>query len=443
MKKKLGIWMLTALVIGNMIGSGVFLLPASLAHFGTITIFSWVATAIGATLLALVFSRLSTLFPKTGGPYTYCHKGFGSFIGFQVAYNYWLYIWTGNAAIAIAFTGYMSTFFPSLAESPILSFFVTAGVIWFFTLVNVIGLHFAGIVQLIFTILKFVPLVLITIIGLFFIKSDHFASFNVSGESNIFAFSSGAMLTLWAFLGLESASVPADDVKNPKKTIPKATILGTLMAGAVYILSTVVIMGVVPNGILKESLAPFAELANIIFGPIGKLIVGAAAVISCAGALNGWILLQGQIPYAAAKDGLFPKKFSEVSTNRSPTFGIIISSLFVTLLLLLNVSKNLVDTFTLIISLATLSALIAYLYTTIVEFTIYSKYPKIMGLKKAFRPILISALAFVYVFWAVLSAGKEIVFYGALLMFTSVPIYGWMEFKKSKKQSKGLDIGKV
>ena len=103
MKKKLGIWMLTALVIGNMIGSGVFLLPASLAHYGTITIFSWVATAIGATLLALVFSRLSTLFPKTGGPYTYCHKGFGSFIGFQVAYNYWLYIWTGNAAIAIAF----------------------------------------------------------------------------------------------------------------------------------------------------------------------------------------------------------------------------------------------------------------------------------------------------------------------------------------------------
>lgn len=439
MKKKLGIWMLTALVVGNMIGSGVFLLPASLAQYGTITIFSWVATAIGATLLALVFSRLSTLFPKTGGPYTYCHEGFGNFIGFQVAYNYWLYIWTGNAAIAVAFTGYLSTFFPSLGASPWLAFCVTAGVVWLFTLVNVIGLRFAGTVQLLFTILKFIPLVLIVGIGIFFIdKENFFSSFNVSGESNVFAFSSGAMLTLWAFLGLESASIPADDVKDPKKTIPRATILGTLVVAALYILSTVAIMGVVPNTILKNSLAPFAELADIIFGPIGKLVIGAAAVISCAGALNGWILLQGQIPYAAAKDGLFPKKFSTVSSNRSPIFGIVTSSLFITLLLFLNISKNLVDTFTFIISLATLSALIAYLYTTVVEFTIYAKYPKKMALKKAFKPLLISALAFLYVFWATVSAGKEVVFYGALLMFTSVPIYGWMEFKKSKKQSKGL-----
>jgi APA family basic amino acid/polyamine antiporter len=433
MNKKLGVWMLTALVVGNMIGSGVFLLPASLASFGSITVFSWCATAVGAMLLALVFAKLSTLFPKTGGPYIYCKEGFGNFVGFQVAYNYWIYMWVGNAAIAVAFTGYLSTFFPELAHNNVHAFFITAGAVWFFTIVNIIGVHLAGKFQLVLTVLKFVPLILIAVIGIFFVDTANLAYFNVSGKSNFSALSGGAMLTLWAFLGMESASIPADDVKDPKKTIPRATILGTAITAVVYILSTVAIMGVIPMPQLKDSTAPFADLAGKIFGPWGMYVMGAAAVISCAGALNGWILLQGQIPLAAAKDKLFPKPFAKVSKSRSPVFGIVISSVLITLILLLNFNKGLVDQFTFIISLATLAAIIAYLYTSVAEFVVYIKYPDKMDRKRVIKSLSISALAFIYTFWATVSAGQEIVFYGSLLMFTSIPIYGWMEWQKYRK----------
>jgi len=433
MNKKLGVWMLTALVVGNMIGSGVFLLPASLASFGSITVFSWIATAIGAMLLALVFAKLSTLFPKTGGPYIYCKEGFGNFIGFQVAYNYWIYMWVGNAAIAVAFTGYLSTFFPELVHNSVHAFFVTAGAVWFFTIVNVVGVHLAGKFQLVLTVLKFVPLILIAVIGIFHVDTTNLAYFNVSGKSNFSALSGGAMLTLWAFLGMESASIPADDVKDPKKTIPRATILGTAITAVVYILSTVAIMGVIPMPELKDSTAPFADLAGRLFGPWGMYVMGAAAVISCAGALNGWILLQGQIPMAAANDKLFPKPFAKLSKSRSPVFGIVFSSVLITLVLLLNFNKGLVDQFTFIISLATLAAIIAYLYTSVAEFVIYIKYPDKVDRKKVIKSLSISALAFIYTFWAIASAGHEIVFYGSLLMFTSIPIYGWMEWQKYRK----------
>ena len=427
--------MLTALVVGNMIGSGVFLLPASLASFGSITVFSWVATAVGAMLLAMVFAKLSTMFPKTGGPYVYCKEGFGNFVGFQVAYNYWIYMWVGNAAIAVAFTGYLATFFPELATNDMAAFLVTVGVVWFFTLVNLIGVHLAGSFQLILTILKFVPLILIAVIGIFFVDSHNLTYFNVSGKSNFSALSGGAMLTLWAFLGMESASIPADDVKDPKKTIPRATILGTAITAVVYILSTVAIMGVIPMPQLQESTAPFADLAGKIFGDWGMYVMGAAAVISCAGALNGWILLQGQIPMAAAKDKLFPKRFAKVSKARSPVFGILVSSVLITILLYMNFNKGLVDQFTFIISLATLAAIMAYLYTSVAEFVIYIKHPDKVEKKTIVKTLTISGLAFLYTFWATVSAGQEIVFYGALLMFTSIPIYGWMEWQKYRKET--------
>lgn len=425
--------MLTALVVGNMIGSGVFLLPASLASIGSITVFSWCATTVGAMLLAMVFSKLCTLFPKTGGPYVYCREGFGNFVGFQVAYNYWIYMWVGNAAIAVAFTGYLSTFWPDLTHNNLLAFFVTAGAVWLLTLVNILGVHLAGMFQLVLTILKFLPLVLIAIIGIFFIDMHNLTYFNVSGTSNFSALSSGAMLTLWAFLGMESASIPADEVKNPEKTIPRATIIGTGLTALVYIISTIAIMGVIPIPELREATAPFADLANKIFGPWGKFVMGAAAVISCVGALNGWILLQGQIPLAAAKDKLFPRKFANLSKKRSPIFGIVLSSCLITGLLALNFNKNLVEQFTFIISLATLAALVAYLYTTVAEFVIYIKHPDKMDKNKIVKSLTIAGLAFVYTFWATISAGHEIVFYGALLMFTSIPIYGWMEWQKYRK----------
>lgn len=430
----LGFWTLTALVVGNMIGSGVFLLPSSLAHLGTISIFSWIVTGIGAIFLALVFARLAILFPKTGGPYVYCKEGFGDFIGFQVAYNYWIYMWVGNAGIAVALTSYLSPFFPEIAQNNLLAFIVTASIVWFFTLVNIIGVKLAGILQLVLTIVKFIPLILLGFIGIFFVEWKNLEIFNISGQSNLSALSSGAVLTLWAFLGMESASIPADEVKDPKKSIPRATIFGTAITAILYIITTIAILGKIPADILKNSNAPFADFARVLFGNVGAVVIGLVAVLSCAGALNGWIMLQAQIPMAAAKDDLFPSRFSKLSARRTPVFGLVVSSILITILLVFNFQKDLVDQFTLIISLAVLAALVAYLYTTIAEFMIYIKDPNRKGKKIFGRSLVISALAFIYVFLALISAGQEIVYLGTILLFSSIPVYAWIQWQKKIPQ---------
>ncbi|MDN3508290.1 MAG: amino acid permease [Simkaniaceae bacterium] len=426
--KKIGFWILTALVVGNMVGSGVFLLPASLASIGTISIYSWALTGVGAIFLALVFGRLGSLFPKTGGPYVFAREAFGDFVGFQVAYNYWIYMWVGNAAIAVAMTGYLSVFFPALGTNPALAFGVTAGIVWLITLINAVGVRFAGMFQLITSIIKLLPLALIIIFGFFHVRPENWSAFNLTGGSDFSAISRGAILTMWAFLGIECACIPGDDVKNPKKNIPRATIVGVIIVCVIYIASTAAIMGLVDVQTLSESSSPYSDAAMALFGPWGSWLVSAGAVVACFGALNGWILLQGQIPYAAAQDGLFPKSFKYKSQQGVPLFGLITSSTLITLLLIFNFHKKLVDQFTFTILLATLAALITYLYCTMAEIIITVK--QNLPRKKIFRLSVLSLIACIYTFWTIYSAGPETVFYGALLLLTSIPLYARIAWKQ-------------
>jgi basic amino acid/polyamine antiporter, APA family len=435
-QQKLGLWMLTALVAGNMIGSGIFLLPASLAEFGSISLLSWIATAAGALLIALVFAKLGTVMPRIGGPYAYCREAFGDFVGFQMAYNYWIALWVGNAAIAVAFTGYLSFFFPVLDKNPLLSCAVSVTLVWLITFINLLGVRHAGIFQLLTTILKLVPLLLIALVGIFYIHPHYLADFNLTGKSNFVAFSSAATLTLWSFIGLESASVPAGHVDNPTRNIPRATILGVLIATTVYILSSIAVMGSMPLSQLVHSNAPYAEAARLMFGPIGSVIVAIGAVISCLGALNGWILLQGQIPLAAAQDKLFPKLFEKKSANGTPISGLIISSILITLLLLMTLSHSLVKQFTIIILLATLASLIPYFLTTMAELVIFLKYPVLFeNRKKLLGSVIIAVLAGIYSFWVIIGSGKETVFYGTLLLLSSVPVYVGMKWRASSDKT--------
>ena len=254
--------MATSLVVGNMIGSGVFLLPATLAAYGGISIVGWLVTTVGALLLALVFARLSSLIPDAGGPYAYTRRGFGDFAAFLVAWGYWISIWTSNAAIAVAFVSYMTVFFPELATNGALAALVAIATIWLLSWINSAGVRNAGWVQLITAILKLVPLVVIATLGLLFFNADHFRPFNLSGGSNFSAVTATVALTLWAFLGLESATIPADNVRDPRRTIPRATILGTVAAALVYIFGTVAVMGIIPPAGLAASNAPFADAAR-------------------------------------------------------------------------------------------------------------------------------------------------------------------------------------
>ncbi len=423
--RALGLWRSTALVVGNMVGSGIFLLPASLAAFGGISIVGWLFTAAGAMLLALVFGRLGRRLPRAGGLYAYTREGFGEFPGFLVAWGYWISIWCGNAAIATGFVGYMGVFVPQLVASPIAAAATAIGAIWVLSWVNAMGVRDAGIVQVVTTVLKLVPLIAVGTLGLFFFNLDNFRPFNLSGLSPLTAIAATAAMTLWAFLGLESAGIPADDVQDPKKTIPRATIFGTLSASVVYILGTVAVMGVIPARLLAESTAPYADAASAMWGGWAVYAVATGAAISSFGALNGWILLQGQIPLAVAKDGLFPAVFAKLSKRGTPTAGIVISSVLATLLISMNYTRGFVEQFTFILLLSTLTSLVPYVFCSAADVLISFRDRKASGQRLRTGVILVPTLAFLYSLWAIGGSGRDTVYWGFLLLLAGIPVYVW------------------
>jgi APA family basic amino acid/polyamine antiporter len=428
-KRALGIWMSTALVVGNMIGSGVFLLPASLAPYGGISIIGWLFTTAGAVLLALVFARLGRAFPRIGGPYAYSRAGFGDVIGFQVAWGYWIAIWAGNAAIAIAFVGYLGKFWPAVTATPLASAIAAVVAIWLLTVVNAAGVRPAGVVQLLTTIGKLVPLIGIAVVGVFFFDSASFTPINPTEQSGFSAVTAVAALTLWAFIGLESATIPADDVDSADRTIPRATVFGTIITAIVYILGTVAVMSVVPRETLANSTAPFTDAAQAMFGSWAGVAVTVGALLSTFGCLNGWILLQGQIPLAAARDKLFPAAFGRLSASGTPVFGLVVSSVLVTILMALNYHARLVDVFNFVILLATMTTLVPYVFTTMAELMLFLTDRAKFDGKRLGGSVAIAALAFVYSLWMLYGAGAEVVLWGTLLLLAGLPVYVWMRWQ--------------
>lgn len=425
-KRKIGIWTATSLVIGNMIASGLFMLPATLAVYGGVSLIGWLISGAGALCLALVFSWLSKLKPNaTGGPYAYTREGMGEFASFLVAWGYWISVWCTNAAIAVAFVSYLTIFIPALSNNPLLSVSTGLAAIWFLTWINTKGVKEAGIVQVITTILKLAPLLVITIGGLFYLNADHFIPFNVSSQSNLSAITSATTLTLFAFLGLESATIPSGNIENPEKTIPRATIIGTLLTTAIYFLGTVAVMGLIPPAELHLSQAPFADAAASIWGDGARYLVAGGAVISTFGALNGWILIQGQMPYAAARDKIFPKIFAKESKNGTPVAGIVISSILISILMSMNFTRSLADTFTFMILLTTLTVLLPFLFSIVSLVMLEYKAQKLTSFK-----LIVSALAFLYSMWAIIGSGEEIVYWGFILLMAGLPFYAWIQMTR-------------
>ena len=238
-----------------------------------------------------------------------------------------------------------------------------------------------------------------------------------------------ATLTLWAFLGLESATIPADSVKDPSRTIPRATILGTLVAAVIYILATVGVMGILPAGELATSTSPFADAGEAIWGSWAGSLIAMGAAISAFGALNGWILLQGQMPRAAAQDGLFPKVFGKMSSRGTPAMGLIISSVLATGLMALNYTASLVEQFTFIILLATLSTLIPYAFSAVSELLIFFRERDSFRGERLAGASAIAILALLYSLWAMAGSGGTTVFWGLILMLAGLPIFWWQSRK--------------
>ena len=430
--QKIGLITATSLVVGNMIGAGIFLLPASLASFGSISLIGWLFTATGALILAKIFGNMSRILPNiSGGPYAYSKAGFGDFIGFLVAWGYWISIWVSNAALVTAFISALSVFFPVLETNSILAVSIGLGIIWFLTWINNRGVSASGKFQVVTTILKLTPLVFIILLGVFYFDVNNFPSFNVTGNSSWVALSGAATLTLYAFLGIESASVPAESVENPGKIIPRATMLGTIIATLVYILGTVVLFGILPVDSLRNSPAPFADAGKIIGGEYAGYFVAAGAAIAALGCLNGWILLSGQLPMATAKDNMFPKVFKRENKNGAPYLGLVIGSLLTSLVLLMNYTKGLVDQFTFIANLVVFTALVPYLFVAAAYIIVIIE--KKLHFNNAFKTFSLGTLGATYSIWAIFGAGSDTVFYGFLLLLAGIPFYVLMQWNKREK----------
>jgi APA family basic amino acid/polyamine antiporter len=293
--------------------------------------------------------------------------------------------------------------------------------LWLLTAVNVLGVRTAGRVQLVTTAIKLLPLAGVGIAGLFYLEPSHFAIAQTGGPAVARGITATATLTLWAFLGLECATIPAGCISNPERTIPRATVTGTLLAGIVYVVSTVGVLGVLSPEVLGQTTAPFAEAARALGGNRAALAVALGAAISCFGALNGWILIVGQLPMAVAEDGLFPRVFSGLSARGTPVTGMVIAGVLSTALIAMNYSRRLVDLFTFIILLATLSTLVPYAFCALAGFVIRPAGPALSRSAAA-----IGALAFGYALWAIGGAGAEVVYWGLLLLMAGLPVYVWV-----------------
>ena len=432
-KQSLGIWMTTALVIGNMIGAGIFMMPAALAGFGGISILGWVVSAAGALVLARVFSALTKMVPNSnGGPYAFAKAGFGDYIGFLVAWGYWVSIWIANAAITIAFISALSVFFPIFKTHSLIAVGASLGTIWGLTWYNSLGVRSSGKMQVITTFLKLVPIVIIIIGGFFYFDPANFIPFNASETTSLGAIAATGTLTFYSFLGFECATVPSDKVRDPKKTIPRATLWGTLITTAVYILSTVVIMGMIPAQALSVSAAPFADAMEIMSGKFGAGFVAAGVAIASFGALNGWIFIQSQVAEATARDRLFPEIFRKENRHGVPIWGMAIGSTLSSLVVLMNYTDGLVEQFSFMILLSTFCVLIPYLFAS-AAFVVLSLENSQRN-NSRLGIFTLGGLAFAFSLWAIYGAGESSVLWGFILLMLGTPVYVFMKWKNKTSE---------
>lgn len=425
--KQLGLWTVSSLVVGSMIGSGIFSIPTALAPFGGISLLGWVFSALGALVLATVMSRLSKVIPATGGPYAYSREAFGDLTAFIVAWGYWISIWTTNAAITITFISYLSVFMPALAENTALATGIGLLTLWSLTALNSHSVKNGGKLQLISTILKVLPIIIITIAGFFFFDASHFTPFNRSESSSLQAITVCTAFCLFAFMGLESATIPAGNIKEPKKTIPRATMLGTIFVILIYILSSTSLFGMLSPDQLTTSVAPYSDAAAGLWGENARYLVAAGACISAFGALNAWILIQGQLPLAMANDKLLPKAFGKTNKNAAPSFSIIFSSIIVTVLLIANQAKGLNGLYAFALLLTAVTVLLSYLMSALALglFAIKQRH----GFKITIGNIIIVTISIAFSLWMFVGSGLEANLYGLGSIAAGIPIYFWCKRK--------------
>ncbi len=410
----LNFWMVLALCVGNMIGSGIYLLPATLAPLGTNQLYGWMVTIGGATCLAAVFARMAAKLPMAGGPYAYAQAAFGPFAGFITAWSYWILLWAGNGAIAVAIASSLSLILPGIGQTPGAPAVLAVGCVWLLTWVNIRGVRLAGTFSVVTTALKLMPLVLLIGLALWFTLSGtpHVVQPPVSIAPGAIAAAAG--LTFWGFLGLESATVPAGKVENAARVVPLATLVGVVLTGAVYLGISLAFWAYMPQDLAAASPAPVADFLGRTFGSGMASVVAVFAAISAFGALNGFILLQGELPQAMARGGVFPAWFAKDGPRGTPVRAHVLSSLLLSAVTLLNFGRGMGDLFAFIASVSLAAGMLSYFMSMLAAI-------RLLPQERGLTVVALTGAAFIA--WASWGLGVSALGYGAALVLAGLPVY--------------------
>nr|WP_302596589.1 amino acid permease [uncultured Cellulosilyticum sp.] len=426
LKRELGLGAATAIVVGNMMGSGIFTSPQTLAQVANpyTNMWAWVITGTGSVMLALSFANLGTLYPETGGPIVYVDKAYGKFMAFLVAWTFWIGSWIGNAAIITAIIRYVTVFFPGIATNNLVSFLISSGILWLFTFINCLGVKQAGYIGIISTILKLAVIVVFVIVAIIGFEPTYLKTYSSESVRGLSSLPAAIAVTLWSFIGLESASISGGEIKNPEVNIKKSTFLGTAFVAVIYLVISILAMGSLPQGELAASSAPLATIINQITGATwGGGFIALGIIISATGALSGWVLTTARLSFAAGEDGIFPNFFAKVHPRyQTPYTSLIITGICTNLILILNYVSTLTAAFDFMVNLATLSFIPAYALTTGAEIILTLKHkPAHIGgfIWKNIRQLL----AFAYTIYIIYGSGAESAMWVFILMFVGIPFY--------------------
>ena len=410
----MGFWSCWALAVGTMIGSGILLLPASLAPYGLLSLAGWIISSGGAVAIILVFARLAARTARDGGPYVYVQEAFGDMAGFLMAWTYWIGFWATIPVVAIAFVGYLGVFVPGLVHNVVAQAVTAFGIIVVFTYVNLRGLREMSVAQITLTLLKIIPLIVVIGAALAFGTPHNLPPLNPSQGPTLPALTTATLITLFAFTGFEAAVCNARDVREPERTIPRALVAGVALVTIIYIGASLAVMLLVPSGQLARSESPFADAARVL-GPWGAPLIALGALIVTAGTLNGVIFASGQMPMAVAEDGNAPQWLAKLNKGGAPGGSLLLSSSLGALLLFLNYARGLVAAYTFLLMMATALSLIYYFFCGLAEIK--------HSWRRARGWTLVALFACLYSAFAMIGSGLEVLLWGGILTAAGVPFY--------------------
>ena len=426
--RALGFWLALALVVGNFIGSGIFLLPAQLAPYGWNAFFGWLISIAGALCLAYVFARLARALPLASGPFAYVEQAFGRLPAFVVSWAYWISIVVGNAALATAAVSYLSLFAPDLASVAGLGAAVSIGFVWMLTAVNCFSVRAGGGVQMATVLIKLVPLVAVIGITVLILAEGRQDTMPVlrASDLSLDSINAAATLTLWALLGVECASVAARNVRDPGRNIPRATMIGTLLVGIIYICVSSAVAMLLPQAQVAQSNAPIALYVSYYWNEGLALFVGLFAAVSAMGALNGFIMLQGEMPLVMARGGGFPHWFAKTNRSGIPVRSHLLSSLCTSLLLAANYSSTLAELFQFMLLLSTSATLVLYLSCSLAALRLQ----QMRVIQVSGGLLAIAGLGAIYSVWTLYGAGYDALKWGAVLLVVGMLLYAAMRLMR-------------